>query len=55
MVTAVMMGLFYTGVVWMDFWELVVGYWWITLPLVGGAGIFHVLMMETAEEIMDVD
>jgi len=47
--------LFYTGVVWIDWWELAVGYWWFTLPILAGFGVLLVRMNEAATGIDDVD
>lgn len=52
---SVVFALFYTGVVWIDWWEVVVGYWWLSAPLVGGAFLMIARMEEEATGIKDAD
>lgn len=47
------------GVFWsigahkIDWWELVLGYWWFSMPAAGGAGLLLVRLMEGSEELAE--
>lgn len=43
---AVLGALFVTGTVWVDWFELVVGYWWLSMPIGALAGLILVLNHE---------
>lgn len=45
---AVLVGVFATGTVWIDWWELVLGYWWLSMPIGCAAGLAFVMMQERA-------
>jgi len=47
--------LFLTGTVWVDWWELVLGYWWLSIPIGAAAGLVVVLNQESATSLKDVD
>jgi len=49
----VVTSLFYTGVVWIDWWEVAVGYWWLSFPVLGLAGLLLVRMDEATVGIDD--
>ena len=45
---AVIAGVFATGTAWIDWWELVLGYWWLSMPVGGAAGLAFIMMQERA-------
>jgi hypothetical protein len=38
--------LFFTGTVWIDWFELVLGYWWLSMPIGAAAGLVLVMKQE---------
>ncbi|RDW78159.1 hypothetical protein BP5796_06011 [Coleophoma crateriformis] len=44
----------WTGAHWIDWWELVLGYWWLSMPAAGGAVVCLVIMQETASSMNEV-
>ena len=40
----VMGALFFTGTVWIDWWELVLGYWWLSMPVGAAAGLLLIMV-----------
>ena len=38
--------LFFTGTVWIDWFELVLGYWWLSMPIGAAAGIVLIMNQE---------
>lgn len=48
---AVVGALFITGTVWIDWFELVIGYWWLSMPVGALAGLALVLNQEASVEI----
>ncbi|KAF3921580.1 hypothetical protein AA313_de0204852 [Arthrobotrys entomopaga] len=48
-------GLFYSGAVWIDWWTIVVEYWWISIPLLAGLGIIVVRLDEGMRLPQDLD
>ena len=51
---AVLIALFVTGTVWVDWWELVLGYWWFSIPVGAAAGLAFVLNQETGATMGEV-
>ena len=45
--------LFLTGTVWVDWFELVLGYWWLSMPIGAAAGIMLVLNQERGAGIAE--
>ncbi|KAF3916802.1 hypothetical protein ABW20_dc0108681 [Dactylellina cionopaga] len=52
---AVTASLFYTGVVWIDWWTIVVEYWWLSIPILAGMGVAVVRMDEGMRALNQVD
>ena len=50
---AVLGMLFFTGTVWIDWFELVLGYWWLSMPIGAAAGIVLVLNQEQSAGIAE--
>ncbi len=50
-----LMMLFFTGTVWIDWWELVLGYWWLSIPIAAAAGLVFVLNQESAMTLKEVE
>ncbi len=48
---AVLAALFFTGTVWIDWFELVLGYWWLSMPIGAAAGVVLVLNQEASAGI----
>jgi len=47
--SAILVGaLVWTGTMNIDWWEVVAGYWWLSLPVAGAAGLALVMMQEQA-------
>ncbi|KAL3424804.1 hypothetical protein PVAG01_04085 [Phlyctema vagabunda] len=53
-VAALLVVISWTGALWIDWWELVLGYWWLSMPVGGAAGLCLVLMQETASGMDEV-
>jgi hypothetical protein len=49
------LALWWTGTVWIDWWEVVLGYWWLSMPVGGAAGLCLILMQENASGWDEVD
>lgn len=47
--------LWWTGSHKIDWWELVLGYWWFSMPIAGAAGLLLIRAQEGSEEIGDVE
>ena len=47
--------LWWTGSHKIDWWELVMGYWWFSMPIAGAAGLLLVRAQEGSSEIGEVD
>jgi hypothetical protein len=47
------LGVFATGAAWIDWWGLVLEYWWLCLPVGGAAGLAFVMMQERATSWKD--
>lgn len=47
--------LFATGTVWIDWWELVLGYWWLSLPIGAAAGLVFVMNQEASSTLGEVE
>jgi len=47
--------LFWTGSHSIDWYELVAGYWWLSLPVAGAAGLMLVMAQEQATGFEEVD
>jgi len=45
----------WTGSHHIDWWELVAGYWWLSMPAAGAAGLFFVMAQEQVTEFKEVD
>jgi len=43
---AILGTLFFTGTVWIDWFELVLGYWWLSMPIGAAAGLVLVMNQE---------
>jgi hypothetical protein len=39
MISVLLLALWFVGTVWIDWWELVVGYWWLSMPIACGSSI----------------
>lgn len=48
---AILGALFFTGTVYIDWWELVLGYWWLAMPLGAAVGIMLVFNEERSAGI----
>jgi hypothetical protein len=46
--TVIVAALFLTGTVWVNWWELVLGYWWLSMPIGALAGLVLVLNQEAS-------
>lgn len=47
--------MWFTGTVWIDWWELVIGYWWLSMPIAGLAGLLFLLAQERTDTMGQVD
>lgn len=47
--------LFFTGTVWIDWFELVLGYWWLSMPIGALAGLALVMNQEASTGIHESD
>lgn len=45
--------LFFTGTVWIDWFELVLGYWWLSMPIGAAAGLVLVMNQEASTGIQE--
>ncbi|KAF3160249.1 hypothetical protein TWF106_009014 [Orbilia oligospora] len=54
-VAAVTTCLFYSGVVWIDWWAVVVEYWWLSIPILAGTGILLTRMDEAIRDVQEID
>ncbi|KAF2810910.1 uncharacterized protein BDZ99DRAFT_475780 [Mytilinidion resinicola] len=45
--------LFFTGTVWIDWYELVLGYWWLSMPIGAAAGLAIVMNQEASAPIVE--
>jgi hypothetical protein len=52
---AVLGALFFTGTVWIDWFELVLGYWWLSMPIGAAAGLVLVMNQEASMGIHESD
>lgn len=43
---AILGALFFTGTVWVDWFELVLGYWWLSMPIGAAAGLVLIMNQE---------
>jgi hypothetical protein len=50
---AVLGALFFTGTVWIDWFELVMGYWWLSMPIAAAAGLVLVMNQEQSTGIQE--
>ena len=50
-----MLALFVTGTVWVDWYELVLGYWWLSIPIGAAAGLALVLNQEGRAGLEEVE
>jgi hypothetical protein len=55
MISVLLLALWFVGTVWIDCWELVVGYWWLTMPIAGLVGVLFLLAEEGTDAIGDFD
>jgi hypothetical protein len=51
----IMLALFATGTVWVDWWELVLGYWWLSIPIGAAAVLVLVMNQEKQAGLEEVD
>ncbi|EGX45302.1 hypothetical protein AOL_s00170g9 [Orbilia oligospora ATCC 24927] len=54
-IAAVTTCLFYSGVVWIDWWAVVVEYWWLSIPILAGTGILFIRMDEAIRDVQEID
>ena len=54
-VLLVLAGLYWTGAHYIDWWELVSGYWWLSMPVAGAAGLLLVMAQEKSLGWDEVD
>lgn len=47
--------MFFTGTVWIDWYELVLGYWWLSIPIGMLAGLGLVLNQEASATMSETD
>ena len=47
--------LYWVGGHYIDWWELVAGYWWLSLPAAGAAGILFVMAQEQSSGLHEID
>ncbi|MCJ1282917.1 hypothetical protein MMC26_002243 [Xylographa opegraphella] len=52
---AVALAIAFAGGFNVDWWDLVVGYWWLSMPVAGLAGIAFLLVQETTSGIQETD
>jgi len=50
---AILGALFFTGTVWIDWFELVLGYWWLSMPIGALAGLTLVMNQEASTGIAE--
>ncbi len=49
------LSMWFTGTIWIDWWELLIGYWWLSLPVGGAAGLLFVMAQERTDTMGQVD
>ncbi|KAF3092602.1 hypothetical protein TWF102_008419 [Orbilia oligospora] len=54
-IAAVTTCLFYSGVVWIDWWAVVVEYWWLSIPILAGTSILFIRMDEAIRDVQEID
>jgi hypothetical protein len=55
-VTSVLfLAMWFTGTVWIDWWELVIGYWWLSIPIGALAGLLFLMAQERTDTVAQVD
>lgn len=47
--------MWFTGTVWIDWWELVIGYWWLSMPVGASAGLLFLMAQERTDTMGQVD
>jgi len=52
---SIVVAFFFTGAAYIDYWELVVKYWWFSIPMSAAAGLAYVIMEETGKGLEEVD
>jgi hypothetical protein len=55
MISVLFLAMWFTGTVWIDWWELVIGYWWLSMPIAALVGVLFFLAQEGTETIGEVD
>jgi len=48
------LGVWFTGALWIDWWELVLGYWWLSMPVAAGAGLLFVMAQEKSKGLKEL-
>jgi len=46
--------MYWTGSHYIDWWELLAGYWWLSMPVAGMAGVLLVMAQERATSFNEV-
>ncbi|MCJ1413571.1 hypothetical protein MMC19_007692 [Ptychographa xylographoides] len=52
---AVLAAIAFAGGLQIDWWGLVMGYWWLSMPVAGLAGVGFLLMQEQATSLQETD
>jgi hypothetical protein len=53
--SVVTLALFVIGTVWVDWWELVLGYWWLSIPIGAAAKLALVVNQEAQAGLEEVE
>jgi hypothetical protein len=55
-VTSVLfLAMWFTGTVWIDWWQLVIGYWRLSIPIGAPAGLLFLVAQERTDTVGQVD
>lgn len=54
-ISVLFLAMWFTGTIWIDWWELVVGYWWLTAPVAAAMGLLLVVAQERIDTVGEVD
>lgn len=49
------LAMWFTGTIWIDWWELVIAYWWLSIPTGAAAGLLFVMAQERTDTMGQVD
>ncbi|ERF75877.1 hypothetical protein EPUS_01243 [Endocarpon pusillum Z07020] len=54
-IVVLFLAMWFTGTIWIDWWELVVGYWWLSLAICVAVALLFLMAQERTDTIGQVD